>query len=523
MIDRLKKKMGEATWLNWLEIVFHPLLLPFALVPAWTKSLWSSRILLWGQWSRYHAFSATNSINNMFYRTQWININRYGRLADSPILGLGKFPLSNFWHLSTISSYFYSYAGAVTTLLSTLFLVFTHLIWLQSTSWVWVIVVVGVFFFSSTTYATAFSLQNYQILSWMFLPMALYCLVSESWFYGAILFGVIATLGITGYAVSIYLILVYAVFATGFNYNYLWLAIFPALGVAVNFLPLFIRGSMIDSFVNVGKLIGLVRTKVVYKRSSMRFSLLNAYFFMLYSAGVSIVWFGQQEPPVFLISACILFFSNQLAIRFADEASVILVVSMSAVLEALLVPFNWLVLIGLVLVVNPALKALQAGLYTAAANFAPFDTDPMLSKVRSFLDVPAGERVYFAFDDPKGIYERLFDGYRILLEAALVIAAEKSVHLFPDFYAVSETNYTGAPPIWGRSIEEITVNTDIWNAKYVIIYQDVDSVLPSFWMEHFQVVSELDWRELLSEEDLRSVVQLDADVPQWFLLEKRVC
>ena len=142
MLNKIKKILNalqKSSFQGCLELILHPFILPFMLITKWITSLRASKILLWGQWSRYHGFHSYNAINNLFYRTQWLNINRYGRLAKSPIIGLGDFPLSNWWHLSSLSCYFYSNAGAVTTLLGTLFMVFSNFIWLNSVDFLWVI------------------------------------------------------------------------------------------------------------------------------------------------------------------------------------------------------------------------------------------------------------------------------------------------------------------------------------------------------------------------------------------------
>ena len=49
-------------------------------------------------------FHPHNAINSLFYRTQWINLDRYGRSQHSPVLGLGDYPLKNWFHLSLPAS-----------------------------------------------------------------------------------------------------------------------------------------------------------------------------------------------------------------------------------------------------------------------------------------------------------------------------------------------------------------------------------------------------------------------------------
>ena len=513
-----EEKLSKLNWLEWIEVLFHPLLLPFTLIPAWIKSLWASRILLWGQWSRYHGFNAQNAINSLYYRTQWINIERYGRLGNSPIVGLGDFPLSNWWYLSLLSSYFYSHAGAVTTLLGSLFIVFSHLLWIQTTNGLWVGLVTIILLLSSTIYAMAFSRQNYQILAWMFIPVALYGLLNNQLVIASIAFFLASIMGVTAFVVSSFLVIVYAIDSANVS---LLLIMLPAAGMMfIKLLPLFFKGNLRNSFLNIGKLIGLVHVAVRYKRKSMRLNQFNIYVLLLHGLAIVFIWFGKAQMPVFLISSYFLFIVNQLFVRFADEQSMIMTLVLAAAIETLLAPFQWFTLVGLLIASNPMPTSFGGGSYAKPKIFAPFDVNPILSKMRSFLAIAPNTRVLFAFDDPEDEYEKIFDGYRVLLELPLVIAAEKEVHLFPDWYAVYETNYNGAPEVWGRSIDDVEKNISFWKAEYVIVYQDAGTNLASAWHNSFEVVSELDWQELLDTETAHSLILSGKKPPKWWLLKK---
>lgn len=512
------KKFGKLNFSEWLQIFLHPFLIPFTMIPAWSKSLWNSRILLWGQWSRFHGFHASNAINSLFYRTQWININRYGQLGNSPIVGLGNFPLSNWWHLSALASYLYANAGAVMTLLGALFLVLSHLIWIQSASWVWVLIVTGLFLFSSTAYVMAFARQNYQILAWMFIPVGLYGLLNGQWVVAAAAFLIAAALGVTAYVVSIYLVLIYAVYSS--NYPMLWLMLPASIAVSIKMVPLFVKDNARESLMNMAKLIGLIHVKVRYKRTSMGFGLFNVYMLMLYGLSLSLVWLAKQEVPIFMLGAVVLFLINQRFLRFADDQSVVLFVAMAAVVEVLIAPFNWLALAGLVILLNPVLKFFQAGEYVVPIIFSPFDIEILLIKLREFFDcISSGERVLFSFNDPQGVYDNIFDGYRILHEAPLAVAAERKIHLIPDWYAVMETNHDAAPPIWGKSVGEVRRNMNYWQAKYAIIYQGSGTQLSSEWRDQFEVVAEFDWLSVYEEKIILETISKSLKPPKWWLVK----
>ncbi len=522
MLIRFKKFLGKLSKLktrDLLELFLHPVLQPFMLISVWFKSLWSSKILLWGQWSRYHGFHAQNAVNSLFYRTQWININRYGRLSNSPIIGLGNFPMANWWHLSSLASYFYANAGAITTLLGTLALVFTHWIWFQSVDAVWLGIITLLLFFCSTMYAMAFARQNYQILAWIFLPTILFGLLTKQLVISTIALFLASLFGITAFAVGSIFVVVTAVHQ---QQPLALCVLLPSIiPIVVRFVPLSIKGNLKNSILNVGKLIGLLHTNVRYKRTSMRLSIYNFYYMSLYGLGLGLIWFGKFEAPLYLLSSYLLYLINQMFIRFADEESTIIVVTLAASAEVLLLPFNGFALLGLVVVANPLLNIHRTGSYVFPKVFKPFDVEMLLVPLRDFLDIPKNSRVLFAFSDPLGKYESIFDGYRIMLEAPLLVAAEKEIHLFPDWYAVQETNYDGAPSIWGRSINEVCSNVEYWDAEYILLYQDSGTKLHSDWNLKFKIISEFDWTNLLQDDEMRSLIPKSLKPPKWWLLKLR--
>lgn len=500
-----------------LQLLLHPILVPLWIIPAWSKSLWNARILLWGRWSDYHGFHARNAINNLFYRTQWININRYGRLAHSPVIGLGDFPLSHWWHLSSIASYFYAYAGAVTTLLATLFWALSHLIWMQSIAWHWVLAVTVLLFFSSTTYLMAFARQNYQMLAWMWFPIALYGLLNQQFIVAAFGFFAAGLLGLTAFAISIPIVLIQALDSAEYLYIFVLLpALLPTL---LKLAPVLRKGDLGKSALMLGKLIGLTHQDVKYKRKSMSLGAFNLYFLLLYGVALGMIWISKGETPLLLAFSYVLFLINQRFHRFADEQSVILVFVMSATAEVLQLPGHWLALSGLALAVNPSPKLFASGQLLAPAIFAPFDISPTLKKLRKLLELPPMSRVMFAFSDPADEYENIFDGYRILIEAPLAVAAEREIHLFPDWHAVYETNHAGAPSIWGRSKADVGKNLAFWDADYAIVYQDSGTELDKDWLASFTVVGEFDW----GDESLGisgDLVAPGKKLPKWWLLQR---
>ncbi len=80
----------------------------------------------------------------------------------------------------------------------------------------------------------------------------------------------------------------------------------------------------------------------------------------------------------------LLFFLNQTLIRFADHQSLVIVVSLSALVEALTNPFKYFVLIGLIIISNPLPLLFQTGTLVLPKIFKPFDVEIILKPMRTF-------------------------------------------------------------------------------------------------------------------------------------------
>ena len=470
-------------------------------------------------------FHPANSINSLFYRTQWINLDRYGRSGNSPLIGLGYYPLKNWFHLSLPASYGYANAGAVTTLVATLVWVFGHLVWLESAgSWWWILSVVIVLFCSSTAYAMAFALQNYQMLGWMWWPMALYFSNESLYFFSVFTWFAAGLSGITPIFFALPIVLVIA----SLNQDpMLVLVILPALiHAATRFVPLLIDGGLGQAVINIAKLIGMTKRKVRYNRGMHEWSLSRVYFLILYLVSFGLISVSIGEVAILPLLGVILCLINERFIRVADSQSLIVIVASLFTFTVVNLEPSWLLLIALWLALNPigywlSIQRLSKDVIGDGKILInpPFDHTELEEEMNRFFErVSEGERIYFAFEDPGNNYSNIFDGYRVIYELPLQVASRKKVHLFPDWWAVSETNYEGAPQCWGRSLDEVLENCRKWNARYAIIYQESESFLEEKWDESFEFVSEFDWndyRYLLRGEQLWPDSK---STPKWFLL-----
>ena len=508
---------------GFIEVALHPVLVPAFVILAWIRTSWASRVLLFGQWGRYHGFHPGNALNSFFYKTQWLNFERFGRNGVSPLVGLGNYPLSRWFHLTLLSSCLYANAGAVTTLLGSLAWVLLHLVWLDAAPWRWAVSVTAVLLFSSTGFAMAFVRQNYNILGWMWLPLALHAVLTGHWALAALAWLAASLASVTVIFAALPLMLVQAL-AAGH-----WaplLVLLPALlKLALHLLPMLSGGGLRPALLNIAKMIGLTPVGVRYKRTSMRLGIANLYLTALYAASCGLLWWPLEGPPFLPLTALGLFVANQRFLRFADDQSVMLLFLSALAATVVASPPSVLGIAGLLLAANPL--PLFLGLCSSSRDgtavripaLRPFDHTPLYTAMESFLaEVPAGARVYFAFADPAGVYERIFDGYRTLLELPFHVAASHGIHLFPDWYAVAETNHQWAPDCWGRTQQAVLDNAQRWGASHAVVYQDSGTELAPVWNSAgFVELASFDWGQWTEELDGYSLWKAGRP-PCWWLL-----
>ena len=129
------------------------------------------------------------------------------------------------------------------------------------------------------------------------------------------------------------------------------------------------------------------------------------------------------------------------------------------------------------------------------------------------------KRVLFAFNNPNGQYEVIFDGYSQLYQLPIHVASEKSIHVIPTWYTVEETNYEGSINLWGRDENSIIKNLKNFNSKYVVIYQATNTKLETKWGKNFFLIDSLDFGKYnLSEQ----ITEFNTSIPKFFLFKEKV-
>jgi len=519
-VARLWDRFG---WKGFLRLVFYPLSVLIMAPLRLFDALFSLRTLRQGRWRHCLQFNPFSGLGNYFYWTAAINLRRYGRSGTSPCLGTGSYPMDRFFYYSSPSLFAYWKLGALAVLAGMFGWWGAHLIWLAHQDGAWVALVMALALFSTTFYANTFGLQNYNSLGWMFFPLGLFgMLTNNAWVAGAAWFA--ASFGsLTVVIVAAFLSAAWAI--EGSDAARL-LPVFPAiLKLSAHVFPLLRQGSFQTTVANIAKAIGLKDHRTKYRRTSTKSFGAGRLFYLLlcmqFLVSVHIL-FPDGAP---LVAAGIgLFLLNSVLFRFADEQSMhMMMLSLGAatvlqVREPMLVVSFWL------LASPPARVACfpsSPQVWEIVPRVRPFITGALIEKLEEFFSpVGPGQRVWMAFCSPGGVYEKVFDGYRALLEPALYVASSRSFHLMPDWWGIWQLNEENSPELWGRDESSVKQNMDFWKADFLVVYQDAGEPLVGSWgREGFDVLGQFSWKEW--EVAFGDARPYTGNTPDWWLLRRR--
>jgi hypothetical protein len=523
IFEKFNKFKEEFGWLGFLRLFLYPVTVlvttPFRLI----QTIFACRILANDCWSDFPHFNPHAAINSLFYWTAAINIDRFGRSGISPHTGAGDYKLSRWFNYSLPSLYAYWGAGAVTILFGMFCWWLSHLIWLEDCSIFWLSLIMAASLVSTTFYVNTFGLQNYNAVGWAFFPVGLYGLMKGQWLTATLAwlaasFGSFTVVFIAGILSLVASVAIWSIAPL--------LTIFPAvLKLSTHFWPSWNEKDLKTTILSVVKAIGISDRSAKYKRtSSQAFGIVQIYWLLIYSQfAVFFYELNSQISPLFL-TAIVLFILNSTYVRFADLQSIhMLLFSMATAMiiqkpEPLLLLSYWVLAAPLPIMLGGGIPSMQQE-FDRLPKLAPFSVKNLREGMEIFLEfVKPGERVLMAFEDPNGIYEKIFDGYRVLLELPLQVSAKKAVHFMPDWWAVFELNYEGAPELWGRDIETVQANVLTWKADYVVIYQDSQTELSPEWQKAgFEVLSHFSWYDY--EKDLGTCRPYSGKTPDWWLLK----
>ena len=525
MKNKLNTFLERYGWKGFLSVLFYPFITLVTTPVRLIQTLWHTRVLAEGKnWQFYPHFSPHSAITSLFYWTGALNLYRFGRSGKSPNLGLGNYTLSQLFHYSLLSLYAYWKAGAVTLLLGMFGWWTGHFLWLDMNSNpAWCLLIIFLTLISTFFYSHTFVRQNYNVLGWMFLPIVLYGWAQENWTLATL-----ACLGasfgsITVVFLAFLLSITYSLEILSFNP---FLTIFPAsIKFLLHLSPYLSKVNINKTMSNISKAIGLTSRKAKYIRNKkLGFEVPKIYRFIIAIQFLIVFLLITGKLPVLLITSFILWIVNSKFLRFADDQSVdILIVTVSAsLLLATSKESIWLI-VSYWLLISPV--PLLSGYYgfrhlAIVPVLQPVNILPVLNEIHMFLS-PAekGSTILMAFEDPENKYEKLFDGYRSLVDAPKYVASEKDIHLLPYWWEIFEINYEGAPDFWGRDVEDVQRQMEKWSADYAIVYQENDPILDKKWTEAgFKKLTHISWKKY--QDFFGGAFPFTEPAPDWWLLGK---
>ncbi len=506
--------------LGMLRLLFYPVVQVFVTPIRLVRLLYNSKVLFNGRWGDFTGFVPQTAFNILFYHNRALNIYKYGRSGKSPYLGLGDYPLSRTFYYSLLSLFSFWLAPLITILIGLFGWLLSHMVWIQPDNLEWILFMVGLTLISSLFYINLIQ-QNYNAFGWLFFPLFVYGIINGYW----ILAGVALLLSSFGSITVVVLGGFISLMAMINSLNILPIvSVLPAIiKVLLHFLILGSDKNSKGILFSIFKAIGVSDKNVKYKRTKKgKINLLFLYFTFLYLQFLLVYYFIYQEINYFFLIGVIVFWLNKLFIRFADDQSIfMLMMSLGfatlAVQELSLIP-----LLSYWLMINPF--PLTTNVYDPknidlVPNGKPFNTKPLMDLVQDFLhSVSKNEKVMMCFNDPTGDYEKVFDGYRRLVEMPHYVANIQQIHFLPDWWGVFELNYEGAPDFWGRDVQRINKNIKTWNVDYIIVYQEAGTELDNTWQQNeFKVLNTLNWAEIENKFNYSKFYK--PPTPQWWLLK----
>ena len=508
-------------WL-FIRILSYPVTILFTTPIRLIQSLWNSRILLEGKdWEYYPHFKARISFNSLFYFTRALNLSKYGRSGKAPYLGLGDYSLTRCFHYSLFSLYGYWRAGAVVIIVGMFSWLCMHFAWVHEIQFSWFMLVLYLVLISTTFYANLFGTQNYNVIGWIFFPIAIFGLVNDYY----LLAGFAVFLAGFGSFTVVFLLNIIFVIVAIEQFNILpILSLLPGnFKLLLHFYPFLKQESFVIILNNVLKAIGVRSKNNKYRRTNTKKITKHVlYYTILYTQFIIVYYILFSKLPSLFFIGFVVFIINTTFLRFADPQSLQMQMFSLSIVEILQHP-NLFLLTSFWILASPLpMQAFSGRLeyfFDIVPKFKPFSMKPFIDGMEEFLkEIKRGERVLLALNDPNDIYENIFDGYRTIYELPLYLAAKRDIHLLPDWWAVFELNYQGAPGFWGRDVNSVLKNIKLWKTKYVIIYQTDKPSLDSKWTDAgFKVLNKFSWKDYLQL--LGEDIPFKGEAPYWWLLK----
>ena len=494
---------------NFLKIILFPISSCITNPIIFYKTIKNLKVLLNGQWSQYSRLSAFRSLNSSWHRNYDHFLEKYGKKGYAYTMGLGNH-ISIRFHFTKISSRIYKSIETLTPILGCyfnflLYFLFHELLELQIESYIVLILTL----FSSLFYVNAFEAIKYDVLGWVFVPMAYTSFILDYPILLSISYLLIALNSISVLIpVSISFILLCILnkplflicFIPGGLY-FLYM-LYPMLK-DINELKVISTGLGISSKGKKVRKLSLGVNGLYYILIWIPYSL---YSFFFWTRPESI---SENTHIILLLLPTLLFIINKSISRFADHQTLFMMVLNSFFLLTILNPdIILIILFWIGINPTPALQGYAGEDPEKLAGILPVRSPYKISKaqevVNHFLSkITSHNRILFYFNfQPNSYFD--FDGYKSVKEFLNYTQMDKCVHTFPDQYTWIEY-LSGKFPIediYGDlSIEAVKKGMKLIGAKYLIVPSQSFSIDKRWFESGFQQINYLDLNKIISKND----------------------
>lgn len=441
-------------------------------------------------WKPSQDFDSYKGLLAYAYHTQALVLSRHGRSSQCPYLGQGNYPTSAWWHITWPSLLLYWKSSAMTPLLA------IFLWWVSGTVWIGhsphALVVMLLLACSSSLYGQALLRQNYNALGWMFWPLGLWATLQHHSALAALIWLAASFFSFTSVFCAA---TVCALFGLINLTPWPLLSVLPALAkLCTHFLSNLVQGNLFERLSSTAKAIGLQKAKAPLA-PVQPLGTRALYLIVLYSTFLIMT---IQNPAWSLFFSAFLVHLLNFNKRFADEQSLELLL-LSCASSLVFYDFSWCQCLGLWLLACPIplmdLRTRGWSVLDVVPKVELLDFRLLEERLADFLKpVPDGSRVLMTFPDPANVYSSIFDGQHMLKEPLNYLAAQRRIHLSPDFWFVFENNFEGGQNLWGLGPAQALANAQSIAANFVVTYSEKDQPVPSEYIEAgFECLAQFDW------------------------------
>ena len=268
-------------------------------------------------------FSEEKAINNYWYDTMALNLQKHGRLGYSKTtLDNEKYLVGRWFHISKYSLYPYWKSSVISVLLSWILipLVFYFLFPSTSSNWFFSVTFLTII---GSAYFSQLEGQNYNILGWVFFPFLFWSIENNYVLVLAVIISFLFLTSFTAYFVS------FGYLATAFItdmltiHEILFVQLFSIPLVIYRFYPLYKKGHLKSHFITIGNTIGLFKnSEAKYSRNirnnkALLFGILRSLIFLTF-----ILYLNTNSSPYYLWLVLGYQIVNSFLARFADVETI---------------------------------------------------------------------------------------------------------------------------------------------------------------------------------------------------------